>query len=232
MRHLYSAEPKDEALIEHAKGFERRRCGHHELEKPLSTLECFKDVIDPKGSMTNKNRYVVACQDPAVRAYLRKIPGVPMIYIKRSVMIMEPMADASESVKAKEDKAKFKAGLKSVRGPAPTLKRARGAADIGERGNENEDDSIPEPEEDEKEASSQPPPKKRKRGPSGPNPLSMKKKVKKPLSNDVAKPVEANPSENGVSDAVKIKRKRKHKSKKDGQDEDRAEITTQPEIAT
>jgi U3 small nucleolar RNA-associated protein 23 len=79
IRHLYNSEHKDEALIEKAKTFERRRCNHHLLEEPLSTLDCLKSVVDSKGNLTNKHRYVIACQDRRVRAHMRQIPGVPMV---------------------------------------------------------------------------------------------------------------------------------------------------------
>lgn len=113
IRHLYDAVPKSDTHIEIAKSFERRRCNHHELERPLGTLECLSSVVDPKQSKTNKHRYVVASQDPKVRAYMRTIPGVPQIYINRSVMIMEPMASATTKEMDKEEREKFRSGIKA-----------------------------------------------------------------------------------------------------------------------
>lgn len=88
MRHLY-AQNKDgglERLIDQAKGFERRRCGHHpdQHPTPLSTAACLASVVGP----ANKHRYVVASQDHEVRAHFRRIAGVPLVYISRSVMIV------------------------------------------------------------------------------------------------------------------------------------------------
>lgn len=73
-------------VIEKAKEFERRRCGHRpeEYPEPLGTLECLGSCV----GKTNKHRYVVASQDPEVRTNMRAIPGVPLIYISRSVMIV------------------------------------------------------------------------------------------------------------------------------------------------
>ena len=122
IRHLYDAVPEPgqerdkEQWIEVAKQAERRRCGHHELETPLSELECIKSVLDPKGSGTNKHRYVVATQDRDVRAAMREVAGVPLVYINRSVMVMEPMAGRSAEVREAEEKSKVRAGLKSRRG--------------------------------------------------------------------------------------------------------------------
>lgn len=88
MRHLYAVnkEPGVDRVIDKAKAFERRRCGHHpeEFPEPCSALDCLASVVGP----TNKHRYVVASQDPEVRARLRGIAGVPLVYISRSVMIV------------------------------------------------------------------------------------------------------------------------------------------------
>lgn len=88
MRHLYAqnADGALERIIDTAKGFERRRCGHHpeQYPQPLSTAACLASVVGP----TNKHRYVVASQEYEVRAQFRRIPGVPLVYISRSVMIV------------------------------------------------------------------------------------------------------------------------------------------------
>lgn len=162
MRHLYAADPKNETVIEHAKNFERRRCNHHTLDKPLSTIECMKSVVDPKDSKINKFRYVLATQDSKVRGYMRTIPGVPLIYLKRSVMIMEPMAGATEQVKTREDKLKLRSGLK---GRKSLASEAASTPIIRISDQDDSDDA----------AAAKVLKKKRKRGPSEPNPLSVKK---------------------------------------------------------
>jgi len=126
MRHLYAAakEPGVSYLIDKAKTYERRRCGHRpeDYPEPLSTKECLASVVDPKNNKTNKNCYVVASQDIEVRRMMRDILGVPLVYIKRSVMVMEPMADASAGNREKEEKIKLRDGLKRGSG---SLKRKR-----------------------------------------------------------------------------------------------------------
>ncbi|KAJ4984270.1 rRNA-processing protein utp23 [Stagonosporopsis vannaccii] len=213
MRHLYDAKPKNETLILQAKEFERRRCGHHELEEPLSTLECLSSVVDPKGSGSNKHRYVVASNEKEVRAKMRKIPGVPLIYISKSVVLMEPMTSATEEHREREEKSKFKLGLKGQRKPDAGEKRKR------EDDDEKDDKSIA--------TETQAPKKRRQKGPKQPNPLSMKKK-----KTDTAKPqsgteqgakstkqkdtqLAATYAQDGEAAAPK-KRRRKHKSKADG----------------
>lgn len=146
---------------------ERRRCNHHTLDYPLSTLECFSSVIDPKNSKTNKNRYVIASQEEEVRRYCRGVQGVPLVYVKRSVMVMEPMADSSVGFREGIESEKLRTGLRA-NGHAAGAKRKRGEpsdVDVGDA----QDAGCNEPEE--RKA-----PKKKMRGPKGPNPLSVKKR--------------------------------------------------------
>ncbi|KAF2662817.1 hypothetical protein K491DRAFT_685975 [Lophiostoma macrostomum CBS 122681] len=226
MRHLYDADPKDEEVILQAKKYERRRCNHHELEKPLTSYECISECVDPKDTATNKNRYVVATQDWRIRAHLRGIPGVPLVYVNKSVMILEPMATATENLREREEKAKFKAGLKGRRGVNASQKRKReddGDA-AGQTSGSIEVQSTPD---------SIRPKKRRLNGPKEPNPLSMRKSKKqsatKPHDERAAKRRDGSeeifqqhandsteaPTEEGP-EAGKRKRKRKHKPKGEG----------------
>jgi U3 small nucleolar RNA-associated protein 23 len=233
MRHLYSAEPKDEETILKAKEFERRRCNHHELENPLSTEECLKSVVDPKGSLTNKNRYVVATQDPEVRAHFRKIPGVPLVYINKSVMILEPMASATEQQREQVENGKFKAGLKSRRAST-----AGGQKRKHEDGEEKESDVGRSPGGGLSRRE-----KKKARGPKAPNPLSMMKskktlateaatakaeKAKKKVAQAEDSPTTDAPEAAAADDeeSRKRKRRRKHKKTSEGGAADGADVQT------
>lgn len=177
IRHLYNlpatteAEKKSkDSYIEVAKAAERRRCGHHELEEPLSTLDCLQSVVDPKNSGTNKHRYVVASQELEVRAKMREIAGVPLIYVKRSVMNLEPMAGKTAEVIQREEKGKIRAGLRTMRG-----------AGVGEKRKRDEEDETAAQDTDQLQdgTAEEPGTKKKKvKGPKGPNPLSVKKSKK------------------------------------------------------
>lgn len=168
MRHLYTT--KDQNLIEGARRFERRRCGHHELEQPLPALECLESCVDPKGTGTNSHRYIVAVQEPEIRAKMREIPGVPLIYINRSIVILEPMAGVTRDVMERGERAKLRMGV-------------RGKLTVGKRKLDGEGGTLPSEEtsgqvgRDRKEYLVQ---KKRKRS-KGPNPLSVKKPKKRAL---------------------------------------------------
>ncbi|KAF2013207.1 hypothetical protein BU24DRAFT_372413 [Aaosphaeria arxii CBS 175.79] len=217
MRHLYNAKQKNEALIAHAKNFERRRCGHHELEEPLDTHDCITECVGP----SNKHRYVVVTQDPKTRAAMRQVPGVPIVYIAKSVMILEPMAEATEDAREREEKAKFRAGLKG-----------RGNADAGQKRKRDDDEESAGQQDESAErqsgSSSQRQKKKRARGPKQPNPLSMKKSAKKQPSQAERKTTTKPSSADGQTEDSKAdgsgsrgdeggKRKRKRKPKTQGQ---------------
>lgn len=220
MRHLYLAKPKNETLILQAKEYERRRCGHHELETPLSSLECLSSVVDPKDSHTNKNRYIVASNEREVRAHMRQIAGVPLIYISKSVVLMEPMANATEELREQEEKSKFKQGLKGQRKPDAGVKRKRDGDQEGDgqsvAGQATDDARVQK--------------KRRQKGPKGPNPLSVKKAKKEQDGPSSVSAKKATPSEakeshstdrtaesapDGESTGPR-KRKRKHKPKGEG----------------
>lgn len=148
---------------------ERRRCNHHTLDEPLSTLKCLSSVIDPKKSLTNKNRYVVASQEEEVRRYCRGVKGVPLVYVKRSVMVMEPMSGESANVREGIEKSKFRSGL-----------RGRGTGLLGKRKREDDHRSDSDTVESKEmrdivQGNQNAIKTKKSRGPKGPNPLSIKK---------------------------------------------------------
>tara|TARA_R110002003_G_scaffold126_47_gene11825 strand:- start:4204 stop:5004 length:801 start_codon:yes stop_codon:yes gene_type:complete len=216
MRHLYLAKPKNETLILQAKEYERRRCNHQDLDEPLSTLECLSEVVDPKKSGTNKNRYIIASNDSRVRGHMRSIAGVPLIYISKSVVLMEPMANATEEQREREEKSKFKLGLKGQRKPDQPQKRKR-----DDQGDERAGESIA----DGATGDAPPAKKKRAKGPKQPNPLSMKKpkKEKGAIPADAPKKSksteadrEPSATDGAPSEGAGHKRKRKHRSKSDG----------------
>lgn len=211
MRHLYAStsEPGISYVIDKAKLFERRRCDHRpeEYPEPLSAVECIASVVDPKGSRTNKHRYVVASQELDVRKAMRVITGVPLVYINRSVMIMEPMAGITAENREREERGKFRAGLKTGRGSgSERMKRKR------------EDNEDGDGESGAKRKKSY------EKGPKGPNPLAVKKSKKQledggitASSNTDSKAQNCRSVESALLDTaseggIKRRRRRKHKS--------------------
>ncbi|KAL8776408.1 MAG: hypothetical protein Q9213_008283 [Squamulea squamosa] len=243
IRHLYTlpvAQSEKDPLILQAKTYERRRCNHHDLDEPLSTLDCLSSVIDPKKSATNRNRYVVASQEEEVRRFCRGVRGVPLVYVKRSVMVLEPMAERTVGVKEGIEREKFRTGL---RGKPGKRKREPEAEETGE-----ELDQQKEVVDGEDKENGERPLKKRKsRGPKGPNPLSVKKAKKETPRIDggdvepaalAAGEIEDRPSTEMTiverstdgTEATSGKRKRKRKHKSGQLDELRQEITENNEL--
>ncbi|KAL8989560.1 MAG: hypothetical protein Q9169_008336 [Polycauliona sp. 2 TL-2023] len=244
IRHLYTLpvpQPEKDPLILLAKSMERRRCNHHDLDEPLSTLECLSNVIDPKKSATNRNRYVVASQEEEVRRYCRGIRGVPLVYVKRSVMVLEPMAERTVGVKEGMEREKFRTGLRAKPG-----KRKREPDD--EQANEGVEQEKPElADGDDKENGEKPAKKKKSKGPKGPNPLSIKKgKREKPRVEEAVdlSALADDRNEDRLEKEVKIiertddgtepslgKRKRRRKHKPGQLDELRQEIAKDNELS-
>jgi U3 small nucleolar RNA-associated protein 23 len=222
MRHLYASasEPGISYLIDKAKLYERRRCDHRpeEFPEPLSAVECLSSVVDPKGSKTNKHRYVVASQQVDVRKAMRAVMGVPLVYINRSVMIMEPMAGATVQNRDREEREKFRAGLKGGRGSGSQgMKRKRDEDD--------NDGGRPSDLQNNESIAGEAAAKKKRthgKGPKGPNPLSVKKSKKAADGEKAGVPTKSESiprsephTEGAAGDAaletVKRKRRRKHK---------------------
>ncbi|THH20248.1 hypothetical protein EW146_g1096 [Bondarzewia mesenterica] len=143
---LYLQGKSLQPAVDLAKTFERRKCNHKEA---IPGDDCLTSVIGD----TNKHRYVVATQSHPLRVKLRSIPGVPILHINRSVMILEPPSDTTL-------RAKQLAEQQSLAPSTSESAKLKAAA-------------PPQPE----------PLKKKKKGPKGPNPLSVKKKktVEQPI---------------------------------------------------
>lgn len=208
MQALY--ETNNQGAIGAAKEFERRRCNHNPKE-PKSALECLASVVDVNGK--NKHRYVLATQDIEIRRRLRRVPGVPLVYMNRSVMVMEPLSSASEKVSREMEKQKLYKGL-----------------------NDPKFAGIVHDEKDEQGAESQNKPKKRK-GPKEPNPLSMKKKKtedSKPVSTSSSASASASASSGKKAStseaddsATQSKNRRRRKHKKSGEEPETSPDTIQ-----
>lgn len=137
---------------------------------------------------------------------MRGVLGVPLIYINRSVMIMEPMAGATSENRDREERGKFRAGLKRGSG---SLKRKRGGDEDGEGEKSGAGEGL-------KEAGGVK--KKAVKGPKGPNPLAVKKSKKKPTEEGEStrrngEAVAEGSNEAGDAESgAKRKRRRKHKT--------------------
>ncbi|KAJ1996104.1 hypothetical protein H4R26_006216, partial [Coemansia thaxteri] len=87
--------------IASSKEFEKRRCPHQD---PVSGLECIREIMGKE----NKNNYCVAVQDDELRARLRAIPGVPILHVKQSVVVLEPKSQVAQDVGRQKEREKLR----------------------------------------------------------------------------------------------------------------------------
>jgi U3 small nucleolar RNA-associated protein 23 len=167
-----------------------RYCKHKDEEgnvippEEMGEERCLLDLLggQVKGNevVKNKQHYVLATADRSeeaakrarsrieLREKARMIPGVPIVYVKRSVMILEELSGSSEMVRSGAERDKFKAGL--ILPDARKRKR-------GDMEDEDADPVLKKLLEEEDHNEDQAPPRARGAGrPKGPNPLSVKKK--------------------------------------------------------
>lgn len=139
-----------------------------------------------------------------LRRDARQIRGVPIIYVKRSVMILEPMSEPSSNIREGFEEGKLRSGF--IEPATTTGKRKRSA-----EGEDEEDDDGGEWVE-----------VKKKKKVKGVNPLSMKKpkqrtqsvqKLKKTDENTEKEENDIDKTADGASEHTKSKRKRRHKKK-------------------
>lgn len=89
IQHLYNGGQASQPAVELAQTFERRKCNHWEMKE--TDAECIQGIVGDE----NQYRYCVVTQSPALRNKLRKVPGVPLVFEKRGMILMEPPSDAS-----------------------------------------------------------------------------------------------------------------------------------------
>uniref|UniRef100_A0A3P9JJ24 rRNA-processing protein UTP23 homolog n=1 Tax=Oryzias latipes TaxID=8090 RepID=A0A3P9JJ24_ORYLA len=129
--------------------FQLRKCAH--FKDPVPASECLLSMLED----TNPHHYFVATQDHTVTAGLKKIPGVPLLYIILNTIVLDKPSQASLShVQAVQmGELVSPAQQKSIQ----SMKQEQGiSSKDGERRG-----------------------RKRKRKQSNPNPLSCLKKKKK-----------------------------------------------------
>jgi U3 small nucleolar RNA-associated protein 23 len=211
-----------------------RYCKHKDEEgnvippEEMGEERCLLDLLggQVKGNevVKNKQHYVLATADRSeeaarkarsrieLRERARMIPGVPIVYVKRSVMILEELSGSSEMVRRGAERDKFKAGLILP----DTRKRKRGEME--------DDDADPVLRKllDEDKDGDQSQPRARGAGrPKGPNPLSVrKKKVKvshQPQAKSHSSETEKPAGEESVATKKKSHRGARGKKKKVGE---------------
>lgn len=162
--------PEHECLLDlisgQPKGNEQRKNKQHFILAAADWAEGAKDDKEKEEMQKLRRKRAKSGQpDIDVRQHARMVPGVPIVYVKKSIMELEQPAIATERAIRGIEKEKYKDG---VGGATRGTKRER---------EENSDDAD-EPVNEAKDR-----PKKKVKGP---NPLAVKKKQIKPRSTNKA----------------------------------------------
>lgn len=161
------------------------------------------DAIRALVGARNEGRYMVATQDQELKADLRHVPSVALLFVARAVLLMEPPSDASRHQSAATEKGKVRRLDEEERALLAAVKgKGKGTALGGasEGPGQGQLQKV-----------------RRKKKARGPNPLSVKK-GKKPATKGGSKgggSGERGEGKHGGGDGEK-KRKRKHKKHKEG----------------
>ncbi|KAH8916284.1 hypothetical protein BT69DRAFT_1287898 [Atractiella rhizophila] len=179
MQALYDAGPSAQPAVELARGWERRKCNHW-VKK--TSEECILGILGNE----NKHRYIIATQSTSLRSSLRTIPGLPIIFLNRSILLLEQPSEATVKRKEQMDSSKLHIPaheLDFLRSAAPSVRIPKSALDnvalndpspsssTSVTNNPSASTSVTVTTEGEVK-------RKGKRKAKGPNPLSLKKKKK------------------------------------------------------
>ena len=177
-----------------ARRFEVRRCQHEKGK--MTGSECIRDLISSK----NPHHYCVAGQDLELRKELRKVAGVPLIFILRDTVVMEAPTDKTVAMtKGIEQKKLKKVDLKII-------KKVTDQIVSSVKTNEDADDSAKPSKPKNK--------KKKKIKQKNPNPLSCKKAKKANESDTKTSTTKSNDENQQIQIKSKKPRKRRPKKKK------------------
>lgn len=182
--------PETECLYDlisgQAKGNEVRKNKNHYIIGAADWDEGVKDDDERRRleDKRRKRRKAGENIDVDIRDFARTIPGVPIVYVKRSVMILEEPSTATDRAIRSDEKEKFKDGIGGA-----TRGTKRGRTEPGDDDSDDDDNVAAQT-------------KLRRTGRAkAPNPLSMRKKKVKLDHNTTAG--------EKAEDANKVTKKRK-----------------------
>jgi len=168
-----------------------KRCRVYECGHEIDNGDCIESLVKE-----NSGKFVVGCQDNDKRIELGKIPGVPLLFLSNNVLMLEPPSPTSyRSVSSREEK--------QLEAPEPIKEIAHQAARRARRSSSENGERIT--------AALTHVRQQHKRA-KGPNPLSCKKKQKKPQEQPPqAQPPQTQPAQAQLpqQEGEQPKRKRK-----------------------
>lgn len=166
------------------------------------------DAIRALIGARNEGRYMVATQDQELKADLRHVPSVALLFVARAVLLMEAPSDASRHQSAAVEETKVRRLDEEERALLAAVKgKGKGAAPGGAAGGQGQGHRQGQP---------QPAKVRLKKKAKGPNPLSVKKGKKDGKGGSKGGSGERGEGKRGAAGAGDRKRKRKHKKHKGG----------------
>ncbi|KAL9110273.1 MAG: hypothetical protein Q9227_005180 [Pyrenula ochraceoflavens] len=196
--------PEAECLLDHLSGGALSAQALHSdasVPKSAKNKEHFvlasADEEAVEGAKLGKRKRVEEGGEVGLRSLARKVPGVPIVFVQRSVMVLEDISGTSEGVRRREEGEKV-----------GKVKRKTEEEGEGEESAGNEDVA------EGRGAESEPSKRKRRRGPKEPNPLSVKKKKvkEKPIDDTKMQKISAGP----LGQEEPKKRRRRHRKAANG----------------
>jgi U3 small nucleolar RNA-associated protein 23 len=149
----------------------------------------------------NKHRYILATQDETLRAEMRAIPGVPMMYIRRAVMIMEPPSPASLAKRDTREREKL------------------GSVEKRKRVEDDGEDGDAEPTRKKRKATKEPNPKSVMKKKKKPNPMERRKEERREDGEAVASDNIIGEISDSVRRSKSVRRRKSHKKASKGMED-------------
>lgn len=97
---------KESELYVLARGMETIRCGRDEQESNgIPPQVAMRKLV---GNGLNRRGYLVATQDDELKEHFRTVPGVPLLYIQRQLLLMDAPSESSVRFEATQAQNKLK----------------------------------------------------------------------------------------------------------------------------
>ncbi|KAG0290782.1 hypothetical protein BGZ96_005787 [Linnemannia gamsii] len=190
-----------------SKRFEKRRCKH---QTAVDEDICISQII----SNSNPHNYVVASQSKKLRSKFGQIPGVPLLYINRANLILEPPSEASMNKCKQIESGKTHASTKELATLKTVKVTGQGKVTLDVKAAKK----LEEKQESNKQRREVQKAKllKKRMGPKEPNPLSVKKKkvVATPPAAATKAAEKKQKAEDESADGSPEKKKRKRRKSK------------------
>lgn len=204
MKELQKYDKKESAGVTFvARRFELRNCRHDDAKEKMKGTACLKSLI----GKNNPHHYCVAAMNAKLRQDIRKVYGVPTVFILRDTVLMEALTKKTlEMAKKKEEKKLLKPAHDDIKLLKKSLSASKSQPQP-EVTSETQQQPTTATAAEPANAPAAKPKKSKKKRKGGPNPLSCKKKNQAPAQ-------QQNIPAQTAAAPTKTKKPRKRRAKK------------------